>query len=324
MTAVFKDITEVFNLKGVDALMSGSGDAIPVQVLPDRGDFTKNFVPDIDEGYVFPIEQLISVIVALDARVRKNVLLWGLHGSGKSTLAEQTCAYTNRPAIRVQHSIDTERPDILGQWTLVDGKTVFQLGPLAKAMIHGLVYIADEYDFALPNVLAAYQAVLEPNGRLVIPNAPEEYQVIKPHPDFRFIATGNTNGGGDETGLYQGTQMQNAANYSRFQITEKIDYQDAETEARIVVNRIPKLPPEDAKQLINFGTKVRDAYANRTITNTLSTREIVNIAHLSCLRAREGKINWKYGIRVGFTNRMSTVDKAAIEAIAQRDFGIKF
>jgi cobaltochelatase CobS len=226
MTITTNDANKIFGVRLGKETKNGKGEPMKLETLPTRTDGTDAFLATKDPNYVFPIDHAVSVAMALDRRVRVPILLWGLHGSGKSTLAEQVAACTNRPSIRVQHSVDTEASDIVGQWTLEGDKTAFHYGPLARAMRDGLVYIADEYDFALPNVLAVYQAVLEGNP-LFIKQAPEHMAIVRPHQDFRFIATGNTNGSGDETGLYQGTQIQNAANYSRFGITIKLDYQSS-------------------------------------------------------------------------------------------------
>jgi cobaltochelatase CobS len=308
-----------FSLK-FKACKNAHDEPINLEVLEERTDTTKDLVPAVDPNYVFPLEDTISLGMTLDQRVKGNALLWGYHGSGKSTLAEQTCARTNRPAIRVQHSVDTEGSDVVGQWTLIGGETKFIYGPLARAMRDGLVYIADEYDFALPNVLAIYQAVLE-GAPLFIKQAPENMATIKPHPDFRFIATGNTNGSGDETGLYQGTQIQNAANYSRFHVTIKVDYQSVENEKQIVTKRIGAIPDTDLNNLMEFAKLVREGYDTKSITNTLSTRELITIAKFAILRGRDTGPNWDYAISHAFNNRMSSIDAAAIKQIMQRVFG---
>lgn len=310
---------KIFDVRLTNVTKNGLGDPIQLEVLEDRVDESKNLVPAIDPNYVFPLEDSVNIAMALDQRVKSNILLWGYHGSGKSTLAQQVCARTNRPAIRVQHSVDTESSDVVGQWVLVGGETKFIYGPLARAMISGLVYIADEYDFALPNVLAVYQAVLE-GAPLFIKQAPEDMATIVPHPDFRFIATGNTNGAGDETGLYQGTQIQNAANYSRFGLTVKVEYQDASGESAIITKRIGEIPDVDLKNLMEFAKLVREGYDNKSITNTLSTREIIEIAKLAILKGRDGP-NWDFAVNHAFNNRMSTIDAAAVRQIMQRVFG---
>lgn len=311
---------KIFEVRLTKDTKNGKGDPIMLEVLEDREDETKNFVPEIDPNYVFPIEDAVSLAIALDSRVKGNALLWGYHGSGKSTLAEQTCARLNRPCIRVQHSVDTEGSDIIGQWVLIGGETKFVYGPLARAMRDGLVFIADEYDFALPNVLAIYQAVLE-GAPLFIKQAPEDMAMVVPHKDFRFIATGNTNGSGDETGLYQGTQIQNAANYSRFHLTIKIDYQSAESEKQIITKRVGEMPAGDLDSLMEFAGLIREGYSNRQITNTLSTREIITIARLAILRGRDDGPNWDYAIGHAFNNRMSDIDASAVKNIMQRVFG---
>lgn len=314
-----KPVTDIFNWKKDDKLLDNEGKVIEVEVLPDRTDETKNFLAKEDADYIFSVEPTLDLVQALDSRLREPVLIHGFHGSGKSTLAEQGCLKCNRPSLRVQHSSATEPSDIVGGWVLEGNKTVFHYGPLARAMINGLVYIGDEYDFALPNVLAVYQAVLE-GGNLFIKEAPENMAVVKPHDDFRMIMTGNTNGSGDETGLYQGTQIQNAANYSRFGTTIKINYLSEEIEAQIVRKKIGELPDLDIDQLMDFVVKIRSAYEQRTITNTISTREILSIAKKAVMKGRD-RPNWKHGISAGFTNRMSTSDAGAIMQIVNRIFG---
>lgn len=316
---MLQEVNKILDVRLVNALKNKKDEPIKFEVLEDREDATKQFVPDVNDSYVFPLEETLDVLIGLDGRMKTPVYIWGMHGSGKSSLAEQLCARTNRPCIRVQHSIDTEASDVYGQWLLEGDKTVFNLGPLARAMRDGLVYIADEYDFALPNVLAVYQAVLEGHP-LFIKSAPEHMAIIKPHKDFRFIATGNTNGSGDETGLYQGTQMQNAANYSRFGITVKLDYQSEETEKKIINNYCGEIPTADMEMLMNFVRKVREAYSEKTITNTLSTREVIQISKLAIVKGRE-TINWRYGIQRGFAARMSSIDAGAISNIVDKIFG---
>lgn len=307
-------VNKLFELRLNNSLKNGSGDIIKVQVLDERTDGTKEFVPAIENTYVFSSKELMDVTIALQENI--PLLVWGPHGSGKSTLIEQICARTGRPAMRVQHSVDTESADVVGQWALEGEKTVFHYGPLARAMRDGLVYIADEYDFALPNVLAIYQAVLE-GKPLFIKNAPAELAIVKPHPDFRFAATGNTNGSGDETGLYQGTQLQNAANYSRFGICIHLKY--ISEEGNILKKLFGEIPKVDLDQLMDFTKAVRNAYEDKTITNTLSTRELIGITRLAILRGRE-KLNFRYGIAQGFTNRMSSIDSVAITNIVDRVF----
>lgn len=301
---------DLFGLGKTKAALSTSGNAIMIARF-GRGTGVE-FIPDIDEGYVYDIDTLKNILLGFDLNI--PVLLWGHAGTGKSTFAEQVCARTNRPLMRVQHTVNTEESHIVGQWTVKNGETVFELGPLAVAMKEGYIYMADEYDFALPSVLSVYQSVLEGKS-LMIKEADAANRVIKPHPNFRFIATGNTNGSGDETGLYQGTNMQNAANYDRFGVVCKVNYMSAKLEERIVVNQ-SEIDPDDAKRLVSFANAVREAYDKGKISATISPRALINAAKVGI---RRGSLIT--GIDLSFANKLSTVDKEICGGLAQRILG---
>jgi cobaltochelatase CobS len=316
-TKKYKSISEIF---GVDPAKCKKK---PTRNNPNPGDIVSSylinnveelqiFVPKVDKEYVFPADVLINIAMAIEINI--PMLLWGLHGTGKSTLAEQYCARTNRPAMRIQHTISTEESHIVGQYIVKDRETQFELGPLAYAMKHGLVYIADEYDFALPNVLSLYQPVLEGKA-LIIKDAPISMRVIEPHANFRFIATGNTNGNGDETGLYQGTQLQNAANYSRFGVTLKINYLSPEIEKRILEEKIG-LAPLISEHMIDFATEIRKGYARKELSITISPRELFNASTIGLIKG----MDWKAGINLAFANRLNEVDVSVVEQITSRIF----
>jgi cobaltochelatase CobS len=167
----------------------------------------------------------------------------------------------------------------------------------------------------MPSVLSVYQPVLE-GKPLLIKDAPHDQRVIVPHPNFRFLATGNTNGGGDETGLYQGTQIQNAANYSRFGIVIEIRYMEEKLEMAVVSSQ-SDCTTEQAGKVVRFANDVRDAFRGNRISSTISPRELITIAKLA--RARGDM--WRYAVEVGFLNRLSRIDKEVVGQFSQRVFG---
>lgn len=324
---------DVFGLGTASAAMSSSGKPIEITTMSGYDEVALPYVATVDPNYVFNIDLVKTVIVALE--LNKPLYLWGYHGTGKTTILEQVAARTGRPFMRVQHTVNTEESHILGQFLVrnaevveeeidAEGKhhevkrhktvTDFQLGPLPMAMLYGFIYCADEYDFAMPQVTSVYQPVLE-GKPLVIKEAPPEFRVIRPHPNFRFVATGNTNGVGDESGLYQGTFIGNAANYSRFGVTEEVQYMDPRIEESVLVSQA-SIGREHAKKIVRFANGVRERFKDGQISMTVSPRELINAANLGI--AFQG--DWMRGMRLAFTNRLSRVDKKAVEEFGQRIF----
>lgn len=303
-------MADVFGLGRVKAAMSARGKPIPIRVLkPTAFD---DMIPEIDTGYIFNIELLKTVLLGLEMNI--PVYLWGHAGVGKSTIHEQIAAHTKRPYFRVQHTANTEEAHIVGQTLANESGTYFEPGPLALAMKHGWMYNADEYDFAHASILAVYQPVLEGKS-LIIKEAPPEWRVVKPHKNFRFVATGNTNGSGDETAIYVGTNIGNAANYSRFGIVEHVDYMPRQQEEKVLVSQAG-LVLEDAKKLVDFASEVRKAFNSGNMSATIGPRELIYAAKIGVKRG-----SWKIGVTLSFINRLGQVDRETSTGLAQRIFG---
>lgn len=301
---------ELFGLGRNPATISASGKDIMISVcapLPEH----LSMIPDKDENYVFNIDILKTLLMGIEMRF--PTYLWGHAGVGKTTIFEQIAAYTKRPYFRVQHTANMEEEHIVGGWRLRDGKTHFELGPLAMAMKYGWLYMADEYDFGRPEVTSVYQAVLE-GKPLVIKEADDANRVIKPHPDFRIVATGNTNGQGDETGLYSGTNLQNSANYERFGIVERMGYMQKDLEERLLSQQA-RIPMKDAKQLVDFATRIREQFDGGQLGNPISPRSLIYAAKIGV-----GKRDFKEGLNLAFINRLAATDREAAKQVAQRVF----
>jgi cobaltochelatase CobS len=327
-----RSLSDIFGLDASTAL-SSTNNPIMLRCLTEHHPEADAYVQSIDGDYVFNIDLVKKVCLGFELAM--NVYLWGMHGTGKTTVLEQCAARTGRPFLRVQHTGNTEEAHILGQYVVKtvlvdaqelgpDGKihvvkkpqtvTEFQYGPLAMAMKYGMVYCADEYDFAMPSVIALYQPVLE-GKPLVIKDAPIDQRVIHPHPDFRFVATGNTNGVGDETGLYQGTMIQNAASYSRFHITEEVKYMDAKQES-LVLRSKAGLGKPDADKFVKVANSIRESFTKGEMSMTISPRELITASSLTIVFGN----NPILGFKLAFANRCSRVDQVTVEQVLQRYF----
>lgn len=300
---------EAFGLTDTRETRSARGSVIPVDVLTPK---QPDMVPEVDPNYVHDPEFVRNALMALALNIPMYV--WGHAGTGKTTGVEQIAARTGRELLRVQHTINTEESHIVGQWVARGGETHFEHGPLAMAMKNGWIYLADEYDFALPSVLSVYQPVLE-GKPLVIKEADQANRIVRPHPNFRFVATGNTNGSGDETGLYQGTNIQNAANFDRFHMVLEVKYMSVEKEQLILINQT-KIDEADAKKLVEFGRLVRESYDGNKIASPISPRSLIAAAAIG---KRKG--SYRAGISVSFANKLSRVDKEVVDGLAARIFG---
>lgn len=313
LTKSSRHFNEVFELGKAAAAYTSEGNPITITVFEGHKGLALDYLPTSKDGYVYNIDLLKKIIIGFELNM--PIYLWGMHGTGKTTILQEAAARTGRPFVRVQHTMNMQESDVLGQWTVRDGNTFYQPGPLICAMINGWVYCADEYDFAMPAVTAVYQPVLE-GQNLIVKDAPAHLRRIVPHPEFRFVATGNTNGGGDETGLYSGTQIMNAANFSRFDITEEVPYMEARNETQVLVSQA-MMARDDATRLVRIANDVRGAFSKGEISTTISTRELISAAKLGI--AFGGR--WKEGIRLAFCNRLSRIDKKTIQGLVDRVFG---
>lgn len=311
---------EAFRLgKAVKSAFTKAGNPIPV-TADVRSDEWSHMVADWNENYVINPDLCKTVLMGLETKT--PIYLYGHAGVGKSSIFKQISAGTGRRLFRFQHTIDTEKAHIVGQWVVkkhVDANgnavsvTEFELGPLPLAMMHGWIFLADEIDRCAPTVLSAYQAVLE-GEPLVIDNAPREFRIIKPHPLFAFAATGNTNGSGDSTGLYQATINQDSATIERFGIVAKVDYPPAKQEIAMIA-AATGLATDDAKKIRQFAEDIRDKAFPNQVSLTIGPRVAINIAKMGMMKG-----DFIEGVMYAYANRLPEAEREAAIGVAKRIF----
>ncbi|EJQ2916990.1 porphyrin biosynthesis protein, partial [Cronobacter sakazakii] len=178
---------------------------------------------------------------------------------------------------------------------------------------NGWVYLADEYDFAFPQILGVYQPVLE-GEPLIVKEATPDWRRITPHKRFAFIGTGNTNGSGDETGLYQGTNIQNAANFSRFGIVSNVKYMSPEAETNMLVQA--GIIREYAEKIVKFANLVREGYEQHLISQPIGPRELLLASKIGMMRG-----DFAAGIEKAFINKLPSTSAQASREVVQKIFG---
>lgn len=307
--------------KSTKSAYTKAGKGIPCTTDSRTSDGFEHMVPLWNDNYILNPELTKTVMMALE--LRTPIFLYGHSGVGKSSIFKQMAAALNRRLFRFQHTVDTEESHIVGQWVVKphinpDGNAVsvteFELGPLPMAMIHGWLYLADEIDRSSPTVLSAYQAILE-GEPLIIKNAPLNMRMIKPHPLFAFAATGNTNGTGDQSGLYQATITQDAATIERFGVVAKVDYPPEKQEIAMIA-AATGLNEADAGKIRRFADEIRTKAFPNNVSLTIGPRVAINIARIGMMKA-----DFVEGAMYAYCNRLPEAEKAAAEGIAKRVLG---
>lgn len=312
--AAKQPMSKLFRLGNAKAARTLTGDEIMISVCQQTGH--EDRIPVYDNGYVYNIDVLKNLLLAIEMNM--PAYTFGPAGTGKTSIIKQICAATNRRMVRIQHSINLEESHVLGKWIVKRDPetnttaTVFQPGPLALAMRFGWVYVADEYDRADPGVLSVYQAVLE-GDRLIINDADEEWSRVDPHPDFRFMATGNTNGSGDDSGLFQATIQQDAANIERFGVVQLLSYPGSKEEIASIRMQ-SGVSEKDAKNIQRFAEDMRRMYPAE-ISIPLGVRVAINIGKIGI-----AKDNFQKGVELAYANRLPEAEREVALQYAQRIF----
>ena len=283
------------------------------------------YTPAINPDYLFH-EAGRDIVVWL-MNPADPLYVFGPTGCGKTSCIKQLAARLNYPVFEVTGHGQLEFADLVGHLAVKDGSMVFEYGPLALAMRYGGMLLLNEIDITPPDVAAGLNNVLDGSPLCIAENSGE---LVVPHPMFRFAATANTNGGGDETGLYQGTQRQNIAWLDRFMLCE-LRYPEPDVEKSLLSKLFPILPEELCAKLVDFAGEVREQFMGdkegkglaNAIEITLSTRTLLRWAELTVRfqpLAHKGIQPVSYALDRALGYRACRETRAMLHELAQRIF----
>ncbi len=289
--------------------------------LPFRTDVPEEhecFVPEHDPHWRTGVSEIEKwEVISVAFADRENALLVGPTGCGKSESVFQLAAAIGQPVRRINMDSETRRADFIGDKTVdVDPATNQAVvkwvdGLLPDCMRNGMWLLIDEIDAAPAQILFVLQAVLEKH----ILTIPATGETIKPHEDFRIVATANTNGRGDETGLYTGTNVLNEAFLDRFGVVLKYDYPAPEVEAEIIFRKTGFIK-EDCVKMVEIANDVRKAAEQETVYCTFSTRRLLQWASKSVKLG-----NVLRAAKFTVLNRLSADDAKVVGGLIQRKWG---
>jgi len=258
-------------------------------VLVDE--FKASYIPQIDGDFV-KWGAYKDVLKIVKSRFFYPIFITGLSGNGKTMMVEQAAANAKREFIRVQISPETDQDDLIGGFRLVDGETVFEKGPIVKAMELGAILLIDEIDRG-SNKIMCLQGVLEGKPILIKKTG----ELIEPKEGFNVIATANTKGQGSESGKFSAATIIDEAFLERFTITIEQPFASLVTEEKIIINHMKafgKVDEEFAKLLVSWADGIRKTFYDDGVDEVVSTRRL-------------GHIVQTYAI---FEDRMKSIDLA--------------
>jgi len=210
---------------------------------------------------------------------RPNILLYGEAGSGKSVFARQlhlSSQATDMPTsdfYRVNFSASNDVQDLVGQqmpMNDLENKFIslrFQQGSLYKAVNTGGMFLADEQNRALMEVLSRLFNLLDYSNEFEVP---ENAEVIPVHPNFWYIGTMNPVGKG-----YTTNQLDKALE-QRFTIKYEFGFDDPIIDEENMIFNLLGKDKEFAERMMSWVNTVRKE-GNDTV---VSSREVSDICSM--------------------------------------------
>jgi len=237
---------------------------------------TESLVPSKDPLYV-PFGHFNDIYSIVKSGMYYPAFVTGLSGNGKTFMIEQACAKAKREFFRVNITVETDEDDLLGHYALIDGNTVWQDGPVVKAMERGAVLLLDEIDLASSKIMCL-QPVLEGNGVFL----KKVNRFVSPSKGFTVLATANTKGKGSEDGRFIGTNILNEAFLERFPITVEQEYPSMSVERKILDKVFGSLDVDAgdfSERLVTWADIIRKTFYEGGIDEIIATRRLVHIAN---------------------------------------------
>lgn len=200
-------------------------------------------------------------------RCRLPVLLKGPTGCGKSRLVEHMAARLDRPLVTVPCHDDTSAVDLVGRYLVQGGETVWQDGPMTRAVRAGAILYLDEVAEARPDVIVVLHPLADHRRQLVVERRDE---VIEAAPGFQLVVSFNP-------GYQRGFKELKPSTRQRF-VAIGLGIPAPEVECAVLEGETG-IDKGVGKRLVALAGKIRSA-EGLGLTELPSTRLLVHTARL--------------------------------------------
>ncbi len=201
-------------------------------------------------------------------RKRLPVMLKGPTGCGKTRFLEHMAYALKRALVTVSCHEDLTSSDLVGRFLLEGSSTVWQDGPLTRAVKAGAICYLDEIVEARTDSTVVIHSLTDHRRRLTIEKKGQE---IDAHEDFLLVISYNP---GYQTVL----KDLKPSTKQRF-IAINFDFPPEDVERKIVFNEVPGISAELAAKLVATGRKGR-LLKDHGLEEATSTRALVYAANM--------------------------------------------
>ena len=226
--------------------------------LPQASGVAPYYEPQGDEVAVFEAAY----------RKRLPVMLKGPTGCGKTRFLEYMAYQLKRALVTVSCHEDLTSSDLVGRFLLEGSETVWQDGPLTRAVKAGAICYLDEIVEARTDSTVVIPSLTDHRRRLTIEKKAQE---IDAHEDFLLVVSYNP---GYQTVL----KDLKPSTKQRF-IAINFDFPREDIERKITRSEVPGVAPEIAAKLVAAGRKSR-LLKDHGLEEATSTRALVYAANM--------------------------------------------
>ena len=198
---------------------------------------------------------------------RLPLLVKGPTGCGKSRFVEAMATAVGRPLVTIACNDETTATDLLGRWLVRGGDTVWQDGPVTRAVRSGAILYLDEIAEAREDVIVVLHALSDHRRALYVDRIDE---TLHAPPEFMMVVSYNP-------GYRRALKEMKPSTRQRF-VSLAFGHPAPEVESEILCAEAG-VDPAQARRLVTLAGKIR-ALEELGLAETVSTRLLVGAGTL--------------------------------------------